>query len=333
MPQPSNSDVYVSVPLTNILLSWMQSQDRFIADKVFAPVPVQLQSGKFWAFTQDYWYRVEARLRGPAAESAGSGFEVDSSGTYSADVLAVHKDLDDQTRANTMSPLDLDRSATQWVGQQLLLKRDTDWAANFFTTGIWTGATNATDQTGVASAPSTNQFLQWDVAGSTPIEDIQKQVIHMSEVTGMEPNVLVLSPYVFMRLSQHAEILDRIKYTQRGIVTSDLLAALFFPDGGGKVLVPKASSDTSKEGNATRSYSFIYGKSALLAYANPAPSIETPSAGYIFNWQGYLGGSASQAITKFRIQERKADRVEGEMAYGMKVIASQLGAFFTAAVS
>jgi hypothetical protein len=60
----------------------------------------------------------------------------------------------------------------------------------------------------------------------------------------------------------------------------------------------------------------------------------TPSAGYTFSWSGYLGaGPAGQRMSRFRMQQLRADRVEGEMAYDMKVVAPELAAFFNNTVA
>ena len=60
----------------------------------------------------------------------------------------------------------------------------------------------------------------------------------------------------------------------------------------------------------------------------------TPSAGYIFNWTGYLsGGFGAMDIRKFRMEHLKSDRVEGELAYDLKQVAADLGYFFDGIVA
>ena len=44
MPNPTQSDLHVNVPLTNVSVAYMQDKAHFIADKVFPRVPVQKQS-------------------------------------------------------------------------------------------------------------------------------------------------------------------------------------------------------------------------------------------------------------------------------------------------
>lgn len=323
---PTPGDIYYSQPLTNISVAFMQDQAQFIADKVFPVVPVAAQAGQYWQYTQGDWYRSEAKVRAPATPTVGGGWNT-SRGTYAAEVYGIHKDVDDQTLANAQAygQFNLERDASLYVSEQMLLTREIVWTQKYFTTGIW-----GTDITGVAGVPAGGQVKQWDAAGSTPLEDVKSAVVAMAQTTGRKPNFLVLGPLVEQALSNHAEILDRIKYTQRGIITTDLYAAFFGVDN---VYTPYVVQNTANEG-ATDAYSYLFGKSALLGYAAPNPGPLTPTAGYTFSWNGYLGAQATGGrIKRFRIEEIAATRVECEMAFDLKVVAPTLGRFYTSLVS
>jgi hypothetical protein len=59
-----------------------------------------------------------------------------------------------------------------------------------------------------------------------------------------------------------------------------------------------------------------------------------PSAGYTFSWTGLMGSSAMGGrITKFRMDHLKADRVEIEMSFDHKVVASDCGVLFAGIVA
>ena len=74
-------------------------------------------------------------------------------------------------------------------------------------------------------------------------------------------------------------------------------------------------------------------KEVLLAYSNPSPSIMTPSAGYTFAWSGLFGaGGAGNRVKRFRMEPLESDRVEGEMTWDQKVIATDLGGFLAGAI-
>src|SRR5881396_2554265 len=100
MPNPTASDVHVNVPLTNISIAWIQQQDAFVATSVFPNVPFAQQSNRYFTYRRDDFFRAEAEYRAPGTESAGSGWRLDNTPTYNAQVIAVHKDVDDAIRAN-----------------------------------------------------------------------------------------------------------------------------------------------------------------------------------------------------------------------------------------
>ena len=332
MPNPTVSDLHVNVPLTNVSVAYMQSADSFIADKVFPRMPVDKQSNIFYKYSKSDWRRTDVEKRAPATESAGTGWNT-TTDQYFAHVYAVHKDIDDQTRANADSVWNLDRDSTEFITNQHLLKRDIDWTASYFRSGVW-----ATEKTGVTSAPTASQFVQWDQASSDPIGDVAQWLIDFRQLSGFAPNVCVMGPYVMKALKQHPDIIDRIKYTQKGIVTEDLIATLFDVDELYVTYATKASGPETTDAatqDAAATYSFIGNpKGVLFGYAPSSPSLLTPSAGYTFTWSGYLGGNSEGIrIKKFRMEAIASDRVEAEQTYDMKVVCPDMGLWVESAVA
>lgn len=332
MPQPTLSDVHVNRPLTNISIAYIQSTDAFIADKIFPIIPVESKSDLYFKYTKDQWFRDEAKLRAPGTESAGGGYDLDSTGNYTCLVNAYHKDVDDQTRANSDAPLNPDADATRFVTRKALLKRENDWATKWFTTGKWTGSSTGGDLVG------NTDFTKWDLAGSTPIEDIRKQCVAMEKGSGYYPNTFVIGREVWQILQDHPEFLDRIKYqglmADPARLTGDtglrMLAQILELK---RVLVARAVKNTAIEGESF-SGSFVFGKSALLAYCAENPGLYEPSAGYTFSWKGYVGAAKDGVrIKTFRMEHLESTRVEIDMAYDQNQTGADLGAFFSAAVS
>ncbi len=316
MTQPTAGDVHVNAPLTQISIAYLQKAENFIADKVFPVVPVARQADRYYEYKRGNWLRSQAQLRAPGSESAGGGWDLDNSATYFASVRSVHKDVADQIRSNADSVINMDRDATRWVTQQLLLKRDKDWADSYFKPGQWS----------VDVTPS----VKWDSSLSTPVEDIRSEYYRIFEATGFKPNTLVLGARTYQALQDHPQFLDRIKFTQKAIVDTDLIASFL---GLKRVLVSGSVENTAAEG-AADAYSFVMGKHALLCYSAENPSLMEPTAGYTFSWSGLYGGQSSgMRVKRFRMEKLASDRVEGEMAYDLKLVASDLGSFFNAAVS
>lgn len=331
MPNPVQSDLHVNQLLTNVSVAFKQNKDDYIADKVFPKVPVQHQSDFYKRYTKSDWRRTSARRRAPGTETPGSGFTFTTDGYY-CHAYGVHKDIDDQTRANADSVFRLDRDATEFVTMQLLLKRELDWNATFFQTGVW-----EKQYTGVASGPSTDQFLKWSQSGSTPMEDMAEWILKFREYTGFKPNKLVMGARVLKTLKNHPLLLDRIKYTQKAILTEDLIASFLDID---QVLVSYASVSEgpdipdSKQQDAAATYKFVQGANDLMfCYSPSGPSVDTPAAGYTFTWSGYFAGnSEGLRIKKFRDEKIESDRVEGMMTYDQKVVCPDMGVFVSAAV-
>lgn len=323
--QPGRADVHVDRPLTNISLAFIQEADGFVADRVFPRLPVSKQSDLYYTYDLGYFNRAEMEKRAPGTESAGMNYAI-AQDSYSADVWAVHKDIPDQVRANADEPIQLDRETTAALTLQGLLRKEKQWVSNYFATGIWTS-----EEKGVSGASGESQFQRWDEAAATPIEDIRRWKRTVQESTGVRPNVLTVGRAVYDALLDHPDIvgrLDRGQTSGPAIVMRDALAALFELD---EVLVMDAIENTANEG-ATNSHSFIGGKNALLSFRPSSPGLMTPSAGYTMMWTGLMGGADAQ-ISLYRMDLRKSDRLEIEMAFDQKLVSADLGFFGLTAVN
>jgi len=319
--QPSSASVHaVDVPLTNISTAYIQKQENYIAGQVFPEVPVDKQTDKYYTYTKNDWFRDEAKVRKDATESAGSGYGL-STGSYSCDVFALHKDIGVQARNNADAGINMDRDATEFVTQRLLLRREIQWCTDYFVTGVWGNSVTPSD-------------LWSDFTGSDPVDNIETGKEAILSVTGFEANTLVLGYQVYRKLRNHPDILERIKYTSAATtrkITPALLAEVFDIE---RVLVAKAIKATNVEGE-TAALGFTHGKHALLCYVPAAPGLLVPSAGYTFSWKGVAGGmpGATVGMNRFFLPKEKADRVEGESAFDLKLVGADLGYFLESVVS
>jgi len=319
MPLPAPSQVHaVDVPLSNISQAIIQDEMLYgVSRKVFPIVPTDRQSNKYYVWDQKDFFRSDARKRAPGAESAGSGLRL-STDSYYCDVWASHFDIDHQTAANADAGIDLERGAVAKVTRDILIQEDIDWAATFFVTGVWNSSAGPVNGT-------------WDLVNSTPIEDMRARYYTMAQNTGTPPNTLTLGANVFKRLQDHPDLLDRIKYTQKAVVTQDLIASVLSLSN---VYVLFGVQNTATEGASSGTFAFNASNHALLSYAPPAPSLYAASAGYTFNWTGLYNANFPIAITQFPIPQRKIiARVEGEAAFDNKLVATVLGELILTAVA
>ena len=315
MPEPTPSDVHIDQLLTNILIAYMNQPDAWIADTLFPIVSVRKQSNKIPKHTKEDFFRDKADMRSPGTESKGSGFTVSSS-TYFCDNYATHVNVDDETRDNQDDPFDVDAAATRLVNERLKLRREVAWATDFFTTSVWD-----TDLTG-----GTN-FVKWDDYGnSAPIIDLETGAENIHSVTGKEPTDFTMGRQVWTQVRHHPDFIERIKYSQRAIVTTELIASLL---GFQRVNIGRAIKVSSAEG-ATTTFAYVFGKNALLSYVPSGPSLMEPAAGYTFVWTRRGGIAYTRRI---RDDKAQYDRIEGHTFFDQKVVGADLGNFFSSAVA
>jgi len=323
MPQPDRNAVHVNGPLTNISVAYMQDQTAYVSTKAFPVIPVQKQSDLYFTYNKNDFFRDQAQRRAPGTESAGGGYNVDSTGSYACRVEAFHKDVDPQVRANSDNPLSADQDAVRFVTQILMIRQEVQWANDFFRTGIW----------GTSTTPAK---LWSDYSASDPISDVETAITTILTNTGKKANKMILGYSVFIKLKHHPDIIDRIKYTagmgDPAQATPQTLAKLF---GIGEILVCEAVYATNNEGE-TAAMSFVQGKHALVCYAPPSPSLMEPSAGYTFQWTGISRGlGTATAIYSIPMDQLGVGtlRQEGEIAYAQKLVSADCGYFFDTVIS
>lgn len=319
--------LHVDRYLTDFSVNYVQDAGNFIAQSCASLIGVLKQTDSFVIYDRGYFWRDEATPRPLGGRPNQVGYSI-SSDTYSAIEYGLEHVVDDRQRANTDAPIRLDENATVLLTQKQLIKQDRVWATNFFTQGVW-----STETFGTASTPGANQFLQFDDANSDPIGvmDEWKDVMH--EKTGFMPNTLVLGADVKRKLRIHPDIADRIKYVQWGVADEAILSALFEVPN---VKVARSIYNAAQEG-ATDDFNYIVNKKAmLLAYIEPNPGIDSPTAIANFAWTGLFPGLTNAiggVMERGRDDRAHSDYFQNRMAWDLKQVSADLGVFFNDVVA
>ena len=315
LTQPLAGDVHVNRPLTNFGQRYMQSADAFVALRAMPNLPVSKQSDLYWEWDKGDWFRArgDELIRADGTESAGAGYRV-STNSYAAVVRAFHKDVTDRQRANADEAHNLDEAAAQFVALQLLINREVKFAATYMTTGVW----------------GTDLNVDWTSASVDPVPQVRTGKRTVQTNTGYRPNRMLFGRQAWDTLLENDLIMARISggatVDKAAIATRRLIAELFELES---IEVMDAVQNTAQLG-AADAFSLIGGDLALLYYAPAQVSQGEPTAGVQFSWTGYTGATQQGFRTsRFRMENVKADRVEGEMAYDYKVVAPALGYMFT----
>jgi len=327
MPNPTPRAVHLDGYLTQFSIAQAQAMENFIAATVFPIVPVQNATDLYFIFEDEWFRRDEFEERPLGGRSKRIGYKT-TSAQYSVIEESLAHAIDDRVRANADDPLNPDRAATRLLTEQAMIHMDRKWATAYFQSGVWD-----TDVDGVSANPTTGEILQWDQSGSNPMADIDfyKDAMHLA--TARTPNILVMGSQVYREVKQNAEILDRIKYTQTGVITQQLLASFFGVD---KLVVAKGIWNTSPEGVAASNDWIVSPADMLLCYAPSSPAIEEPAAGYHFAWTNLIPGAGNAmggVVERRRDEDAHSDIIELRTAQSVQVVSSALGVFFSDVVA
>jgi len=328
MPLLTPSAVHVDQPLTNLTLAYAQSQENFIADKVFPTVGVSKQSDKYYIYDRANMNRTgDVAKLAPRTEVNRIGMTLSTS-SYFADVYGLGMDFDEQTLANEDAMLDIRSAGAETLAMRLMIHREEQFATNFFSTGVW-----GTDNT----LSGTDQWS--DYTNSTPIQDVTaaRRAVQLAS-GGFKPNTMVVGKEVRDKLINHPDILARLNggatVTNTALITDAKLAEIFEVEN---FYVMEAVKNSSVEGVA-ESNAFIGGKNALLCYTPSNAGLMSPAAGLTFAWNNLEGvnnlGITVESFSDDALKRQQiAEMIQVKMSYDMKVVGAALGYLFAAAVA
>jgi hypothetical protein len=265
----SEKDVSYSQVLTDVSLKYQNA--AMVGEQLFTPVPVQKNTGLYYEYgKQDL--RLYNLDRAPGSPSKEIDWAVTRSQPFYTEEIAVSMPIPREVEeVQDTPPLNLQVDTTEYLTNIILLNIEKKIADMVQDTALY-----PTDH--VEDIKN-----DWGDDESDPITKIRhyKNVIRSKII--MEPNTLLLGAQVYNRLLDHPKIVDRIKYTQLGITTQELMAKIFEVD---RLLVGRAVAITSKE-RKSEEQSDIWGNVAILAYVTPTPGLKQITFGYLFRQRGY----------------------------------------------
>jgi len=253
--------------LTNVAIGY--TNDDYIAEQLLPTFPVAKQSGKHFIYDRGRFRNVPNK-RGTGSPSNEVTLKLTTGLPYFCEDHALKQFVPDEDVKNAITPTDPFQDATENVTDLHFVNREIETAA------MLTSTSNLTQNTTLSGTS------QWsDFSNSDPIKDIRtgKQTIHAA--IHKNPNTLVMGRQVWDKLIDHPAFLERVKYSQLGVMTADLMARIFEVD---RILVGQAGKNTATEGQ-TDSMSYIWGKDAFLAYIAPKVQPKMITLGLTYTWE------------------------------------------------
>lgn len=301
--------------LTNFSVSYRQDEANFVAGFASTPIPVMNESAKYAIYPAGYFWRDEAEVRPLGGRPVQVGYRVEN-GTYLAEEWGLEHTIDDRQRRNAAAPYNLDEAGTTLLESKMMIREERIWCEKFFKPGIWTyDYVGGTD------------FTPFNDDASTPIAFIDQVKTAMARGTGKMPNTLVLGANVANALRSNADIVDRVKYTQRGIASLDILAALFEVE---RVKVARAVYNAAAEG-ADDDFDFIADDNGMwLGYIERTPMLDAPTAIARFGWVGLYPGTNEMGgvIIRGRDDRARSDWIQDSNAFDYRQVSVDLGVYF-----
>jgi hypothetical protein len=310
-------DVHIDAPLSNLVIGF-EPRNTIVQD-IFPVVDVAKQSDVYYKYTKGDFFRIPSTtIRAPKTKGRTVDFNV-SSETYYAANYALVDEISYETMANQDTPLRIKEKSARNLKSLLML----DWeqrVANQITSGSNLGS----------YAAVSSKWSDGTAGNSDPFGDMQTAKDAVRATTGLEANTIIMGQSVYNALIKHADILDRIKYVQRGVVTRDLLAALFDVD---TVLIGSSIKNTAEEGQAD-SFSSIWSDNTIVAHLTGGPNTDgrDPSLGYAFRWTNPMFGAPMVVESWDDPDHGNYSNLRVQYYQDEKIAAAELGYLWTGCV-
>ena len=290
--------VFVDPLLTNVYLGYKNAE--LVAD-IFAPkVPVNKESGIFFKNDKSNLIVPGSTKRGLTGSANRVSGKLNTD-TYTLEEHSLEEWIDDRILKTYDNPFDPRRNATNRIAGQLLIEKENELITNL---AAATTGSNKVDAAG-----------NWATAGT----DLRAQVktgnnlIH--KATGVRANTLVLDRLSYDALvGTNTDFKASIAYTMDKTEANlrNLIAGYFDVQ---QVLIAGGIKQSAAE-SGTGSFLWSTKGLAYLAYVNPTPAIEEPSALYQFYKEDMVG------VDVRREEGHKSDVVRATDFYVMKVVDS-----------
>ena len=319
--------------LSNMALAYYQNDSKCFAKSIFPICPVDQSSDNYYIFNKEDLLRDNWHKK-PAYGKVDTAVLSEHTDTYTCQVDQMIMGIDQIKQTDfsrRMGPriADTKQQRTKTMAGQANIHQDSIFARKFFKKGVWTQEYTGVDST----TPATGKFIKFSNGNSDPIAFVDEKKTAMEETTGRMPNRIALGVNVYNALKKHPAILERVKYggstANPASVTLNVLAQLFEID---RITVQRSIMNKAELGQVAKMEYIGDPNAFLLAYATDTPSIEEPSAGYIFTWDMLGNGNILPILSYPGENGTHSEFIEGLMAMDMKKTADDLAMFFADAV-
>ena len=279
--------------LSNLSVKYANDRNGYVFNK-FPTLQVAHETDDYYMYGREA-FQIPETIRANGAEANQSEYAL-STATYSLDRHSLKDIVTDRERNNANIGLNPDVDTMELLTDQIMNRMEYNAQSTIFTTAT------SFDNTGSLAASYT-----WNLLTTTTdvIGDVNSMTSVIMKSCGKEANNLVMGEQTFRYLKEQPNVIDRIKYSERGIITADILSAVF---NVGNLLVGKAVYDAGVEGSATPSTTWMWNLKVAAMYLEPNAKLKSPSA--LYNIAMNSNGEYPYAVKKYRNEAREGDEIE-----------------------
>lgn len=293
---PVNPNYYVARPLNNLVLERMAQDfgpdNGYLSDVLMPWLPVTGPTGivieRKRALHRLLTDSQVARGRTDPTQSLPDWTSVPSTYLCVDEAQAAKTPIADLGNSESNPQLQDRAGEVSRVQDVLMLRHEIKVMTTITTEATYTTDAPNNFKSGVASSPSTNEFIYWDNASATPLQDLESYVGELIRTSGKKPDFIIIPHPVMAVLKFNAKWTLPNSGVVTGIVTPENLKDWF---GFKDVFVPQTVYDTVALGSeAANDMTFVWGNNIIIGSRPTAPSLQARSFGYTFTQTDLTGG-------------------------------------------
>lgn len=273
--------------LSGLLANYLVDPGGFIGLRLAPFFPTREQSAQYYVYDVANLASTPKLLeRAPGTAYPRTTMKL-SDDAYRCQNRGIEIPVDDDERAKYATAFGADDAAMRRIRHIIRINHEIRVRNKLVSSGLVTN-----------SAPS----IKWDAysnASSDPVGDVQAAKDAIYGASGMDPNLMTLPRSVYNKLKEHPKVLDKIKYSQRGIVGVEILSEVFDIN----IALANVQDDGAADGQAL-SLEQVWTDTVVLAVVGSASDLQSPSALRTFLWTAQTGqdGATVESYREDNIQ-------------------------------
>lgn len=308
---PTSTTAIPRDDLSGAMPAFGQRREFFIARQLMGVIRASEKSGDYSTLGAGVFTQAPDARRNADGTFNRIGFAVDGD-TFNCEQYGLEGVVDSSRQSLYASRFDLEMVTAEALLAAMDINLERRVVAGIVASYALSGTTG------------TSLTHEWDdTTNSTPLDDVLDAKRAVREKCGLEPDTLVITPYIKDALSLHPDVIDRIKYINPAVNVASLQAndlAQFF--GVRRVLVPLSMYNTADKGQTASLATAWDDDWVFLAVTSQAASVEIPRVGSIVAWEG---GGGDLTIEEYRDEPRDANVLRVKQALDEKFHSTAYG--------